>query len=108
MLGVVPLMLISDYLSVKVPEYFSIVLGLVLLGIVFFIPDGLIGLLRSGRAGIRTQRLADLLEALAARLRGCRPGPSPHVPARTSANGPGHATNIAPAPKGQDRDATGP
>ena len=108
MLGVVPLMLISDYLSVKVPEYFSIVLGLALLGIVFFIPDGLIGLLRSGRAGIQTQRLADLLEALAARLRGRRPSASPHAPARTSADGPGRATNIAAPPKGQDRDATGP
>jgi branched-chain amino acid transport system permease protein len=52
-LGVVPLVLISDFLSVTVPSYFSVVLGLVLLAIVFFVPDGLIGLLRSlrGRVG---------------------------------------------------------
>ena len=92
MLGVVPLVLISDYLSVALPNYFSLVLGLVLLGIVFFIPDGLIGLLRSGRAAIKTQRLADLLEALAGRLRGRGPDASPHAPARPS----GHATAIAP------------
>ena len=32
MLGVIPLVLISDYLSVTVPNYFSVVLGVVLLG----------------------------------------------------------------------------
>ena len=56
MLGVVPLVLISDYLSVTVPSYFSVVLGLVLLGIVFFIPNGLIGLLQAGRARLGTQK----------------------------------------------------
>jgi len=45
-LGVVPLVLISDFLSVTVPNYFSVVLGLCFLGIVFFIPDGLLGLLQ--------------------------------------------------------------
>ncbi len=49
MLGVIPLVLISDYLSVTVPNYFSVVLGLVLLAIVFLVPGGLIGLLRPDR-----------------------------------------------------------
>jgi branched-chain amino acid transport system permease protein len=81
MLGVVPLLLIKDYLSIAFPSYFSVVLGLVLLGIVFFIPHGLIGLLQSGTRAIRTHHLADLLEALAGRLRGGRAAhPAPPLP----------------------------
>jgi branched-chain amino acid transport system permease protein len=73
MLGVIPLVLISDYLSVTLPHHFSVVLGLVLLGIVFFVPDGLIGLLRKGRGAVDTHRLADLLDRTARRLRGTAP-----------------------------------
>lgn len=88
MLGVIPLVLISDYLSVTLPHHFSVVLGLVLLGIVFFIPDGIIGLLRSGRTAVRTHKLADMLERLARRLRGAGPqaAPPPRAP-RPFANG---------------------
>jgi branched-chain amino acid transport system permease protein len=70
MLGVVPLVLISDFLSVTMPSYFSVVLGLVLLGIVFFIPNGLIGLLQAGRARLGARSLPDLLHALADRIGG--------------------------------------
>jgi branched-chain amino acid transport system permease protein len=70
LLGVVPLVLISDFLSVTMPDYFSVVLGLVLLGIVFFIPNGLIGLLRAGRARLGTRSLSGLLHALADRIGG--------------------------------------
>ena len=77
MLGVVPLLLIKDYLSVAFPSYFSVVLGLVLLGVVFFIPNGIIGLLHSGRRAVRTHVLADRLEAMARRLRGRDRGPAP-------------------------------
>jgi branched-subunit amino acid ABC-type transport system permease component len=94
MLGVIPLLLIKDYLSIAFPSYFSVVLGLVLLGIVFFIPNGIIGLLRSGRRAIRTQNLADLLEAMAGRLRGGRVGPS-HAGPDPPAAGP---VNRAAAP----------
>jgi branched-chain amino acid transport system permease protein len=45
-LGVIPLVLVSDFLSVTLPNYFSVVLGLCFLGIVFFIPDGILGLLQ--------------------------------------------------------------
>jgi branched-chain amino acid transport system permease protein len=85
-LGVVPLMLVKDYLSMAYSSYFSVLLGLVLLGVVFFIPNGIIGLLQSARAAVGSARiggtrqgpkpppavasLADLLEALARRLRG--------------------------------------
>jgi branched-subunit amino acid ABC-type transport system permease component len=89
MLGVVPLLLIKDYLSIAFPSYFSVVLGLVLLGIVFFIPNGLIGLLHSGKAAIRTHTLADLLEAWARRLRGGRHAASPPSATHPPANGLG-------------------
>jgi branched-chain amino acid transport system permease protein len=99
MLGVVPLLLIKDYLSIAFPSYFSVVLGLVLLGIVFFIPNGLIGLLHSGKAAIRTHTLADLLEAWARRLRGRRHPASPASATRPSVNGLGgtpHDPSAAP------------
>src|SRR4029453_14600028 len=87
MLGVVPLVLISDFLSVTMPSYFSVVLGLVLLGIVFLIPNGLIGLLQAGRARLGARSLSDLLHALGDRIGGrgaggaaVRCGPRPAVP----------------------------
>ncbi len=46
-LGVVPLTLLSDYLSASMPNYFLIVLGACFLVIVFFIPHGLSGLAES-------------------------------------------------------------
>ena len=52
-LGVVPLTLLSDYLSTSVPNYFSIVLGACFLAIVFFIPHGLSGLAESGYRYLR-------------------------------------------------------
>jgi branched-subunit amino acid ABC-type transport system permease component len=70
MLGVVPLVLISDFLSVTMPSYFGVVLGLVLLGIVFFIPNGLIGLLQAGSARLGARSASDLLHALADRIGG--------------------------------------
>jgi branched-subunit amino acid ABC-type transport system permease component len=70
MLGVIPLVLISDYLSVTVPYYFSVVLGLVLLAIVFLVPGGLISLLRGDPLLAARDRLAGLLRGLAQRLDG--------------------------------------
>src|SRR5262245_24597450 len=68
MLGVVSLVLISDYLSITVPNYFSVVLGLVLLAIVFLVPDGLIGLAAPARLSAGRERLAQLLRGLARRI----------------------------------------
>ncbi|HXE68794.1 MAG TPA: ABC transporter permease [Hyphomicrobiaceae bacterium] len=89
MLGVIPLVLISDYLSVTVPNYFSVVLGLVLLAIVFLVPNGLIGLLRPDGLVAARERLAGLLRGFAQRLDGRRPGssgtqPVPGAPAAPS------------------------
>ena len=54
MLGVVPLLLIKDYLSIAYSSYFSVILGLILLGVVFFIPNGILGLVQKGRAALAT------------------------------------------------------
>jgi branched-chain amino acid transport system permease protein len=83
-LGVVPLVLISDFLSVTVPSYFSVVLGLVLLAIVFFVPDGLIGLLRSLRGRVGRDDLAMLLHGLGHRVGGRGPSAGPSALKRSS------------------------
>jgi branched-subunit amino acid ABC-type transport system permease component len=103
MLGVIPLVLISDYLSVTLPHHFSVVLGLVLLGIVFFVPDGLIGLLRKGRGAISAHGLADVLDGVARRLRGI--APTPPQP-RMRANGIAASPDVgATAPAVPERKA---
>jgi branched-chain amino acid transport system permease protein len=107
LLGVVPLLLVKDFLSITFPNAFSVVLGLVLLGIVFFIPNGLIGMLRSGRAAVHTHRLADLLEAGARRLRAGSHPPAPPLSARPVANGaaaqPPIPAALPPQPEGKAR-----
>ncbi len=99
MLGVVPLVVIQDYLSIAWASHFSVLLGLVLLGIVFFIPNGLIGLVHAARARMQGHDLADLLEALAARLRKRSPPPQhPALNGRAPQNGAGPvATPVAGA-----------
>jgi len=106
MLGVVPLVLIQDYLSIAWASHFSVVLGLVLLGIVFFIPNGLIGLLHSARTRAQGHGLADLLEAWAARLRAQPPTARRRgLEPRARQNGAGPvATPVAAAPE-EDRKA---
>jgi branched-chain amino acid transport system permease protein len=103
MLGVVPLLLVKDYLSAY-SSHFSVLLGLILLSVVFFIPSGILGLVQKGQAavkGVRTGsvlkggsaaplsvRAADMLEKLAHRLRAVgRNAPAPPHP---SGNGVHH------------------
>ncbi len=96
-LGVVPLLLVKDYLSIAYSSHFSVLLGLILLGIVFFIPDGLIGLLRKGRAAVNTHGLANVLEAAARRLRRASHEPPPmHGPAANGAATPPGRPAAAP------------
>ena len=111
MLGVVPLLLVKDYLSIAYSSHFSVLLGLILLGVVFFIPNGILGLLQKGRAaftrarkggvlkggasGPLSARAADVLEVLAHRLRavGLSAPAAPLLPpSRPSGNGVHHAT----------------
>ncbi|QCI65980.1 branched-chain amino acid ABC transporter permease [Phreatobacter stygius] len=49
LLGVIPLVLLFEVLSANFPNYFSILLGLVFLGVVYFVPDGVAGLIGGGR-----------------------------------------------------------
>lgn len=48
-LGAVPLVLLFEWLSASFPNHFSILVGLVFLVIVYFIPNGVAGLLRRKR-----------------------------------------------------------
>jgi branched-chain amino acid transport system permease protein len=43
LLGVVPIIVLSEVLSVKFPYYYTILLGLIFLAIVYFLPTGLVG-----------------------------------------------------------------
>jgi branched-chain amino acid transport system permease protein len=107
MLGVVPLLLLKDYLSIAYSSHFSVLLGLILLGVVFFIPNGILGLVQKARAALKrartggapkgggsvplSARAADALETLARRLRAVglnAPGSLP-PPSRPSGNGVG-------------------
>jgi branched-chain amino acid transport system permease protein len=113
MLGTVPLLLVKDYLSIAYSSHFSVLLGLILLIVVFFIPDGIIGLvqkartafkragpdgpLKSGKATPLSVSLADALEALARRLRtaGRDAAALPPPTTRPGMNGLGHPAGAA-------------
>ncbi|MBN8943774.1 MAG: branched-chain amino acid ABC transporter permease [Rhizobiales bacterium] len=45
LLGVIPLVLLFEVLSANFPNYFSILLGLAFLGVVYFVPNGIAGLI---------------------------------------------------------------
>jgi branched-chain amino acid transport system permease protein len=47
-LGVVPLVLLSEFLQVRFPFWFSVFLGLVFMIIVYFLPRGITGLVEDG------------------------------------------------------------
>jgi branched-chain amino acid transport system permease protein len=109
MLGVVPLLLVKDYLSIAYSSQFSVLLGLILLGVVFFIPNGILGLLQKGHTALKrvrtggvpkgngsvpiSARVADVLEVLALRLRSLGlSAPAPQLPpSLPSGNGAHHA-----------------
>jgi branched-chain amino acid transport system permease protein len=61
LLGAVPLVLILETISANFPNHFSIVLGVVFIVIVYFLPNGVAGLLdrlRAGTVGLPTLRHA--------------------------------------------------
>jgi branched-chain amino acid transport system permease protein len=55
LLGVVPLVLLFEVLSANFPNYYSILLGVVFMLIVYVVPDGVAGLVRSGWARMSKQ-----------------------------------------------------
>jgi branched-chain amino acid transport system permease protein len=52
LLGVVPLVLLFEWLSSSFPNHFSILVGLAFLAVVYLVPQGVVGLLR-GKRGAR-------------------------------------------------------
>lgn len=52
-LGVIPLALLFEFLLANFPNHFSILIGLAFMLIVYAIPNGIVGLLEQGRAGLR-------------------------------------------------------
>jgi branched-chain amino acid transport system permease protein len=48
LLGVLPIIVLSELLSVRFPYYYTIILGAVFLIIVYFLPQGIAGLLEAG------------------------------------------------------------
>ena len=55
-LGIIPLVIISEWLQIQYPFWFSVLLGLMFMVIVYFVPNGITGL-SAGRLG--TARPAD-------------------------------------------------
>ena len=52
-LGAVPLALLFEFLSANFPNYFSILLGVVFMIIVYFLPNGVVGFVDAGMARLR-------------------------------------------------------
>lgn len=59
-LGVVPLVLLFEYLSANFPNWFSILLGSAFLAIVYLVPDGIVGLFERLLQSGRSKRLESL------------------------------------------------
>jgi len=53
LLGIIPLVFLSEWLQVEFPFWFSIMLGLVFMGIVYFVPRGATGLVEDGWVALR-------------------------------------------------------
>jgi branched-chain amino acid transport system permease protein len=53
LLGIIPLVLLSEWLQVEFPFWFSVMLGLVFMGIVYFVPRGATGLIEDGWEALR-------------------------------------------------------
>lgn len=52
-LGVIPLVLLFEYLSANFPNYFSILLGVTFMAIVYLVPTGIAGLVESAAPKVR-------------------------------------------------------
>jgi len=66
-LGVIPLIVLSELLQVRFPFWYSVLLGLVFMVIVYFLPRGITGLIEDGWEALRRPRIADLIARLRAK-----------------------------------------
>jgi len=53
LLGIIPLVALSEWLQIEFPFWFSVLLGLVFMGIVYFVPRGFSGLIEDGWEALR-------------------------------------------------------
>jgi branched-chain amino acid transport system permease protein len=53
LLGVIPLVLLSEFLQVRFPFWYSVLLGLIFMVIVYFLPRGVTGLIEDGWEALR-------------------------------------------------------
>lgn len=60
LVGVVPFTIVMDFVSARFPNHTSIVIGLAFLAIVYFIPNGVTGLIEQARARLKARRDAAL------------------------------------------------
>ncbi|MFN3659588.1 MAG: ABC transporter permease subunit [Pseudolabrys sp.] len=82
LLGAVPLVLLFDVLGAYFPTYFSVILGLVFVFIVYGLPHGVIGLLESKVSSLRRASLDTGMSAFAERVTGpVWPRPAARKPA---------------------------
>ena len=85
LLGAAPLVLLFELLTANFPNYFSILLGLVFVVIVYVLPNGVLGLMESGLARFRPRRPAVAMSRTAEVLIGWLwPSALPHAPAPAS------------------------
>lgn len=57
-LGVIPLLILFEWLSASFPDHFSIVLGVLFIVIVFVLPDGVLSALEEWSAKLKKERVA--------------------------------------------------
>jgi branched-chain amino acid transport system permease protein len=65
LVGVIPFTILMDIISSRFPNHTSIVVGLAFLAIVYFIPDGVTGLLEKARAKLLSRRKTSVEERTA-------------------------------------------
>src|SRR5262249_30710261 len=68
LLGAVPLVLLFEILLANFPNYFSVLLGLVFVSIVYVLPNGVTGLLESQVPAMRRAALAAAMSSFAERV----------------------------------------
>jgi len=66
-LGVIPLIVLSELLQVRFPFWYSVLLGLVFMVIVYFLPRGITGLIEDGWEALRRPGMADVIARLRAK-----------------------------------------
>jgi branched-chain amino acid transport system permease protein len=70
LLGAVPLVLLFEFLIANFPNYFSILLGLIFVLIVYALPNGVVGLLQSKVPALGQAALATGMSSVAERITG--------------------------------------